>query len=349
MSHNPNPQLSLYARQCGGDEIRAWRDEYAGLVLSPKFSGRGFWCFGAWADLNVHMTREQTVCHTADGCNMDGSLGDLSIGDVLYFDGSSCSQPSDAAQNLLRLLSVNLNSVGNPGSVFPFTSCDVGVAKDKELVRYIMDVFSILSGHKIENKEDGSNIVYRCPKASCNFSVKFRVLKQNNNARGMLELVEVVGHKLERSPAVAVHLGDIPPTLMMAICLKVVCEQLDGEYAECLDTKILKYLDSVGTIVTENQAKAKRTMRHCFRYNKLYFNEKGMGFCEASMLSNKSSLFEYYSLVRRVRVTRKDIAMTASVIDELKACKYQPTTVTAMEEEVVVQQRCQYCFGVHQV
>lgn len=35
---NPNPQLPLYARQCGGDETRAWRDEYAGLVLSPKLS-----------------------------------------------------------------------------------------------------------------------------------------------------------------------------------------------------------------------------------------------------------------------------------------------------------------------
>ena len=36
MSRNPNPQLPLYARQCGGDGTRAWRDKHAGLVLSPK-------------------------------------------------------------------------------------------------------------------------------------------------------------------------------------------------------------------------------------------------------------------------------------------------------------------------
>lgn len=288
---------------------------------------------------------------------MDDGRGNLPIGDAVHFDGSSCDQPSATVQGLLNLLSLRINPLGNSGSVFPFASSDIGVAMDKELVMFIMDVFSILSGHETCNEEDGNNIVYRCPKMLCNFSVKFRLVRQNNSARGMLEFVNVTGCKesgncLQRGPVDTVHLGDIPPTLMMAICLKVVCEQLDGKYGECLDMKILERLDKGGVIMTEKQGKAKRAMRHCFRYNKSYFNEEGTGFCEASMLSEKSSLFEFYCLVHRVRVTRKDVVMThgnASVIEGLKACKYQPTTTTAIEEEIVVQQTCMYCLSVPEV
>jgi hypothetical protein len=162
--------------------------------------------------------------------NMGDGPGNFSVGDVTYFDGSSMSQPSDAVQGLLGLLSVTLSPHGNPDSVFPFTACDIGVVKD----------------------------VFR----------------------------------LEPS------------------------------------------------------------IRDCFRYNKTYFKENGEGFCEKSLLSANASVFEFFCLVRRVQVTRKDILMTHNVMSvnaELRACKYQPATSTIMEEEAMEQKLCMYCLYVREV
>jgi hypothetical protein len=139
---------------------------------------------------------------------------------------------------------------------------------------------------------------------------------------------------------------------MMAICLKVVCVQFDGRYADDLDISILEYFESVRGITTERQSVTKRSIRDCFRYNKTYFKENGEGFCEKSLLSANASVFEFFCLVRRVQVTRKDILMTHNVMSvnaELRACKYQPATSTIMEEEAMEQKLCMYCLYVREV
>ena len=62
---------------------------------------------------------------------MGDGPGNFSVGDVAHFDGSSVSQPSDAVQGLLELMSLTLALRGKSNSVFPFTACDIGVAKDE--------------------------------------------------------------------------------------------------------------------------------------------------------------------------------------------------------------------------
>jgi hypothetical protein len=68
----------------------------------------------------------------------------------------------------------------------------------------------------------------------------------------------------------------------------------------------------------------------------MYFKENGEEFCEKSLLSANASVFKFFCLVRRVQVMRKDILMTHNVMSVnagLRACKYQPATLTMMEEE----------------
>ncbi len=114
---------------------------------------------------------------------MGDGPGNFSVGDVTYFDGSSMSQLLDAIQGLLELLSMMLAPRGNPNSVFPFTARDIGVAKDEDLVRFTMEVFSALSGYKLEILEEddknGAIVNHMCPEGRCNFSVKFQVEQQN--------------------------------------------------------------------------------------------------------------------------------------------------------------------------
>ena len=70
------------------------------------------------------------------------------------------------------------------------------------------------------------------------------------------------------------------------------------------------------------------------------------------MLSANASTFEFFSLVRRVQVTRKDILMTHNVMSvnaDLRDCKYKPATSTIMEDGVMEQKLCMYCLCVREV
>lgn len=136
--------------------------------------------------------------------NMGDGPGNFSVGDVTYFDGSSMSQPSDAVQGFLELLSVTLSPHGNPDSVFPFTACDIGVGKGEDLVRFTMEVFSALSGYELEiseeDDENGAIVNHMCPEERCNFSVKFWLEQQN----GVLSCKEA---KLKRFDSTTYHVN----------------------------------------------------------------------------------------------------------------------------------------------
>jgi hypothetical protein len=131
--------------------------------------------FGRFANLVGHPSTTNSDRLSRDG-NMGDGPGNFSVGDVTYFDGCSMSQPSDAIQGLLELLSVMLAPHGNPNSVFPFTACDIAVAKVEDLVRFTMEVFSALSGYDLEILEEddknGTIVNHMCLEGRYNFSVK---------------------------------------------------------------------------------------------------------------------------------------------------------------------------------
>jgi hypothetical protein len=132
--------------------------------------------FGQFTILVGRPSTTNSDCLSRDD-NLGDGPGNFSVRDVTYFDGSFMSQPSDAIQGLLELLSVLLAPHGNPNSVFTFTACDIGVATDEDLVRFTMEVFSALSEYELEilGEDDKNGVIvnHMCPEGRCNFSVKF--------------------------------------------------------------------------------------------------------------------------------------------------------------------------------
>ena len=116
------------------------------------------------------------------------TCGNFSVGDIKYYDGTSASQPSKAVKDLLRYLSVTVKPHCNSDSVFPYTASDVGIARDKDLVAFEMDMLAFLSGCTLVKVVDGAIVNYMCPEGGCHFSIKFGTVRQNN-PREMLRLV----------------------------------------------------------------------------------------------------------------------------------------------------------------
>jgi hypothetical protein len=90
------------------------------------------------------------------------TCGNFSVGDIKYYDGTSASQPSKAVKDLLRSVSVTVKPYCNSDSVFPYTASDVGVARDKDLVAFEMDMLAFLSGCMLVKVVDGAIVNYMC-------------------------------------------------------------------------------------------------------------------------------------------------------------------------------------------
>jgi hypothetical protein len=91
------------------------------------------------------------------------TCGNFAVGDIKYYDGTSASQLSKAVKDLLWSVSMMVKPYCNSDSVFPYTASNVGIARDKDLVAFEMDMLAFfLSGCMLVKVVDGAIVNYMC-------------------------------------------------------------------------------------------------------------------------------------------------------------------------------------------
>jgi hypothetical protein len=293
---------------------------------------------------------------------MSAPSGTFSIGDIPYFDGSLPGSPSSLVTSVLELMSLDVTANTNALSICPFAESDILLPKDKDTILYLVHVFLLLSGWKwleLNGKKGRSNGVpvgekwFICGKnKNCPFMIKLRDVQSSNNPYGEMMLVELRGHNEHCCQSMArgrLNAGSIHSDLLLTMFLKVINNNFGGQYAEGLDKAVLAHMSNVeGLDISSISSTQKKSFRDMFRHNTTYYKEDGSGYVDKLLFTERTSLFEFYCVVRKVRYIHKDYLLqrkSLSTYDTLLKSKYKPTTDT-MREDGPKRHICIICLSI---